>query len=189
MSIVGRRTDTEPTVTVNGLLDDLAARLKSFEDRIVPSIFSAVSDVVVARIRSVSQVTANMTPSWKLFIDDAKVNTTLAKRTLLQGVAKQQLPVVTEKQYQFMVSVADAFAAWGLPPPTSHEATSKECEHATEILEYGRMTAVVIAGVYIVAELPQAQRPAAAAAFLDNCPDGSPAALKQLLSAARGLAR
>ena len=151
----------------------------------LPLMQAAFGRGVVTRLQQISVKTTNLTPNWKFFIDDNKCNLDLAKRSLLESPSRVNLSKQVQAVHDTLISIASAFAAWRMPPPTEYQVTAREMKDCSDVLGYAKDTVAVIAAVSILSQ-PAAQRPALAAALLQaGLPPSFPASLRKELNSTK----
>lgn len=148
------------------LFERFRKKLQAFYSAWSVCFFSMVAKSLGAKLAQVSQTTHSMSPNWKYFITDAKYTHTLATKFLLTDTAKVSLPAQTNAHHEFMTSVSEAFAAWGIEPPSANAAIKKDFSQSAEALSFAQDTVMVVAAVSILEETKAAQQASAAAALL-----------------------
>ena len=137
-----------------------------------------------ARLHAIGQSTESMTrPDWRNFITDATFTRSLATKHLLTHTAKNALGHQTGAQHDFVESVAEHFAKWGVPKMSENPHTAGDYSNCARIYDFAQETIFVVAAVVILLETKPKEQPSQAAAVMSTQAGQSlPGALKKELN-------
>ena len=180
----GRLVESSLDSNVVKVFSKAAKQIKILKELWMPAFTKQLIACFLERIRVVSQTTSTLTPNWKFFIDDAKYNKALAKKHLLsEGIATLENQVAAH--FNFISSLAGAFAVWGWSNLETHEMTKEDVAETMKLLDFATETCHVATAVRVLEDMPASARCKAASELLGDDSIVLPTSVRKLLQAAK----